>query len=222
MEKALLATLWRPPIRSCCRLTSVEHPVDTTLAAYTKAADRYLSESARPGPKVLEHLRRFAVRVGAGPALEIGSGPGWDAEQLESLGCRVERTDATASFVDRLQQRGHAARLLDVRHDELGGPYAGVLANAVLLHLPRDEFNPVIRRIRAALHQDGTFGLTLREGDGDAWSMHKLELPRYFTFWREHQLLRVLKDSSFQAEYVERYTSSSNGDEWLLVIARAV
>jgi hypothetical protein len=59
--------------------------------------------------------------------------------------------DATGAFVERLRAAGHQARQLDIRHDDLGGPYDAVLANAVLLHLGRDQFRLALRRILQAV-----------------------------------------------------------------------
>lgn len=50
------------------------------------------------------------------------------------------RTGRASAFVEMLQAAGHPARLLDVRVDDFGGPYGAVLADAVLLHLTREEF----------------------------------------------------------------------------------
>jgi hypothetical protein len=45
--------------------------------------------------------------------------------------------------------------MLDIRTGDLGGPYNGVLANAVLLHLSRDQFRDALRRMRQAVTADG-------------------------------------------------------------------
>ena len=119
--------------------------------------------------------------------LEIGSGPGWDAGYLEGHGVQVIRTDATPAFVSLLRAAGHNARLLDARTDPLGGPYQGILANAVLHHLNRDQFEDVLRRARTAVAASGILGFTVKEGHGAAWSEHKLGLPRHFTYWRSRR-----------------------------------
>lgn len=61
----------------------------------------------------------------------------------------VARTDATPAFVKMMRAAGHDARLLDVRSDPLGGPCQGVLANAVLLHLSRAQFQNAVQRARS-------------------------------------------------------------------------
>jgi len=196
----------------------VTGPGDITLAAYQEAAGEYLRNSARPAPEQIAYLDRFAGLVGSGLVLEIGSGPGWDADHLESCGLRVVRTDAVPAFVERLRAAGHDARLLDVRTGELGGPYQAVLANAVLPHLDRDQFKDALQRARCAVVAGGALGFTVKEGDGAGWSDHKLGLPRHFTYWREPALRAVLHRTGWRVDYLDHVAVRDNC--WLRVLAR--
>jgi SAM-dependent methyltransferase len=193
-------------------------PGDVTLASYEAAAERYRERSAAPSPALRAYLDRLARLVGAGTVLELGSGLGWDAAYLESRGPRVLRTDATRAF-DALRADGYEALLLDVRRDEWGGPYAAVLANAVLLHLTRGEFADVLRRARQSVVEQGILGLTLKEGDGDAWSTAKLDLPRHFTYWREPAIREALEQAGWSVLSIEQVAGRT--DVWLYVLARA-
>ena len=109
-------------------------PNDTTLSSYEAAADSYIELTSPAPPVMLAYLDRVAGLVGRGHVLELGSGPGRDAAYLERRGVQVTRSDATRAFVERLRAAGHQARLLDVRHDNLGGPYDAMLTNAMLLN----------------------------------------------------------------------------------------
>jgi SAM-dependent methyltransferase len=197
----------------------VTDPADATLGAYQTGAEQYLRDSARPGPRVIAYLDRLADLAGKGRVLEIGSGPGWDADHLESRGLHVTRTDATSAFVELLRAAGHDARLLDVRSGPLGGPYRAVVANAVLLHLSRPQFEDVVRRARQAVVAGGVLGVTLKEGDGGAWSQDKLALPRYFTYWREPAVREVLARAGWSAVSVDHVAGRK--EPWLYVLARA-
>jgi SAM-dependent methyltransferase len=191
-------------------------PADATLAAYQSRAQEYLRGSARPGPDRIAYLDRFARLAGPGPVLEIGSGPGWDAEYLEGRGVRMIRTDATPAFVSLLRAAGHDARLLDARTDPLGGPYQGILANAVLHHLNRGQFEGLLRRARTAVVPGGVLGFTIKEGDGAAWSEHKLGLPRHFTYWREPGLRATLHRAGWPDASVDHVAGR---EDWLYVLA---
>jgi len=192
---------------------------DVTLASYEAGADDYLQQSPPPGSRVRAYLDQLAAMVGNGTVLELGSGPGWDAAHLESKGPRVIRTDAVHAFVDLLRAAGHPARLLDVRVDDFDGPYDAVMANAVLLHLSREQFVDVLGRARRAVAAHGLLAFTLKEGDGERWSHAKLGLPRHFTYWREPDLRDALEANGWQALSLEHVVGRI--EPWLFVVARA-
>lgn len=173
-------------------------PTDKTIAAYQAGVDAYLAGSPRGvAEPVSVLLDELVANVPDGEVLEIGSGPGTEAQYLEHRGLRVHRTDATPAFVERLRQAGHQARRLDVRGDDLGGPFDAVLANAVLLHLDRDELRRALRACYGATRPGGVFALTLKEGDGEAWSDAKLGQPRWFVYWRESALQQALENAGW-------------------------
>jgi SAM-dependent methyltransferase len=197
---------------------AVADPCDVTLRSYSAGIDQYIARTTSSSTAIHRYLNRFSEMVGPGHVLELGSGPGWDAGYLEARGVRVSRTDATVEFVDRLRLQGHEARLLDVRQDEFGGPYDGVLANAVLLHLSRAQFEEALGRCRRAVRPDGVLAVTLKEGDGEAWTMAKLDRPRYFTYWREPTLRSALERAGWRTISVERVDGPA--EPWLFTLAQ--
>lgn len=58
----------------------------------------------------------------------------------------------------------------------------------------RDERNQQ-RACHRATRPDGVLALTLKEGDGEAWSEAKLSSPRWFVYWREGPLRGPLSDA---------------------------
>ncbi len=193
-------------------------PGDVTLGSYDAAAHLYLMHSVPPGPAVLAYLDEVARLVGDGTVLELGSGPGWDAMYLESRGPRVLRTDGAPAFVQMLQAAGHQARLLDVRVDDFGGPYNAVLADAVLLHLTREQFVDVLQRARQAVADGGVLAVTLKEGDGQAWTEAKLDRPRHFTAGVSRQSAPHCWRPAGQVLSLEHV--AGRVEPWLFVLAR--
>ena len=86
----------------------------------------------------------------------------------------VDRTDGAESFVARLRMSGHAARVLDIRADDFGGPYDAVFASAVLLHLPRRELTGVLRVALRSTRVGGVLVASFKEGAGEGWSSKML------------------------------------------------
>lgn len=195
-----------------------DDPTDVTIASYDANVDRYVATA--PGQvtdQVAALLRELAARVPGGRVLELGSGPGREADYLEQLGVHVDRTDATAAFVDALRARGHDARLLDARGD-LGGPYDAIFANAVLLHLDRDDLETVARSCYDAVRPGGLIAATFKEGDGEAWSEAKLEAPRWFVYWREQPLRELFERAGWQVERIDHIAGRT--EPWLHPVCR--
>jgi len=177
----------------------------------------YLQQSLPPGTRVPAYLDQLAELVGAGTVLELGSGPVWDAAYLEGRGPRPDRR---CERVCRLTARDrHQARLLDGRVADFGGPYDAVMANAVLLHLSREQFVDVLGRARCAVADHGVLAFTVKEGDGERWSRAKLGLPRHFTYWREPDLRNALEINGWQVLSLEHVTGQV--EPWLFVVARS-
>lgn len=140
-----------------------------TVQSYEGFAREYdrLVDAKRP-PHIEDALRRLVQCLPpGGSVLEIGSGSGRDADVVESLGAIVRRTDAAQAFLDLMAQRGKQADLLNVVTHELGGPYDGVLAMAVLIHVDRGQVDAVLRKIHAALNPGGAFLVSMRKGEGE-------------------------------------------------------
>jgi SAM-dependent methyltransferase len=192
---------------------------DVTLATYEAAASLYRDGQPVVLPVFAAFLDQVAELVGAGTALELGSGPGRDAAYLEARGVRVTRSDATAAFVELMRADGHEARRLDVRTDNLGGSYDAVLAMAMLLHLTRPEFTDLLRRARAAVVLGGLLAFTVKEGDGEAWSDAKLDRPRFFTYWRAPAVRAELTRAGWDVLSLDHV--DGRREPWLYVIARA-
>ena len=196
-----------------------DDPNDVTLATYEASAQRYAEYSARLDQPPRAFLDGFAELTRGGTVLEVGSGPGTDADYLEQRGVQVRRSDGTAAFVEMMQATGHEAQILDIRTDDLGGPYRGVLAQAVLLHLDREQFVDLLGRAHAAVAHEGILGFTVKEGDGSSWSLAKLDLPRHFTYWREPELRAVLASTGWDVLSLAHV--DGRAERWILVLARA-
>ncbi len=195
-------------------------PVDLTLETYEATLPLYLAASAPPSGPLRDYLDQVARLVtGQRQVLELGSGPGTDADYLESAGLTVQRTDATEAFLDRLRSHGHDAQRLDLRDDDFGGPYDAVLADAVLLHVGRAQFVRTLATARRAVKPGGLLAITVKEGDGEAWSTAKLGRPRHFTYWREDRLRDAVASAGWEVLSIER--TRGRTEPWLFVFATA-
>jgi SAM-dependent methyltransferase len=203
---------------------SVDSANRRTIDSYERIAGEYADDTA-PDPSGAGEfsgagLRRLVDAVPAGgTALEVGSGPGWDADFLESQGVAVRRTEVAAAFIDLQADRGKHVEKLDITTDELGGPYDAVIALAVLQHVERAQIPAFLRRMAAALHPGGVFLVAVREGFGERWEVGDSGNPYFTVLWSESTFRTLLGDAGLEVEW--RFPGNdSEEDRWLMLLAR--
>lgn len=191
-----------------------------TVDAYDVYAERY-AEAVKGAPSGVaeEGLRRLADLIApGGTVLEIGSGPGWDADHLETLGVAVHRTEIAPAFCALQTRRGKSCEPLDLIADPLGGPYAGIVALFVLQHIDRTLIPAVLGKIAAALDPGGVFLASIQLGEGEVWNRDTSSGDYHVVRWSEADFAAALVDAGLGVTW-----SAQTADEegtWLRLIAR--
>lgn len=196
-----------------------------TIESYERIAREYAegtAKSADGSGYAGQGVRRLvAAMPSGGTVLEVGSGAGWDADYVESLGARVRRTDVTQAFIDFQAERGKRVDRLDLATDELGGPYDAVMAMAVLQHLDRGLLPELLRKFAAALVPQGLFLTAVPLGSGEHWEEGESG-NSYFTVLRtETEFTGHLEDAGFGITW--RFSTDDDDSaraRWLMLLAR--
>jgi 2-polyprenyl-3-methyl-5-hydroxy-6-metoxy-1,4-benzoquinol methylase len=189
-----------------------------TVESYEQIADDYARETA--GSRVLSGgLARLAETVPGGHALEVGSGPGWDADQLEEAGMTVRRTDVTQAFIDVQRARGKEVDQLDVINDDVGGPYDAVVALHVLQHVEPDDLPAVLAKVAGALRPGGRFLASIPLSEGAGWEVGESGSPYYRALRSEAEFIAALEQAGLQSEWTERSVDYEESG-WLCVLAQ--
>jgi SAM-dependent methyltransferase len=186
-----------------------------TIQSYTESAREYNGKvSARPPTYIAGPLRRMMTYVPPGGlVLEVGSGPGRDADFIESLGGKVRRTDATQAFLDLQAERGKHGERLNLLTDSLGGPYDAIVAICVLIHVERADTDRVLRKIRRALRPGAVFLAVLWEGTGQTGGRY------HMTYWSRTAFATRLTAAGLTIEWHSRRVGRG-GDMLLTFLAR--
>lgn len=192
----------------------VRAPSQQTIRSYEEYAERYQALVPEiPNQRDQAALRRLAGMAGAGGlVLEVGSGPGRDADFLETLGVRVRRTDATRRFLELQAARGKQGDLLNVITDDLGGPYDAVVGLCVLIHVPRDEIDHVLSKIATSLRPGAPFLVSMRDGDGETGGKY------HTVYWRRDAFAARLEKAGLTLLWDE-YSIDSDDDPWNTFLA---
>jgi len=190
-----------------------------TVAAYEKCAHDYAaSVSPQPSAAGSEALRRLAGALPSGDGvLEIGSGPGWDADFLEGLGVPVHRTDVARAFCEFQAQRGRRAKVLDLLTDAIEGRYAGVVMLCVLQHFERGDADGVLGKLAQALVPEGALLLSYPLGEGEFWE-HGDSGDYRVVLWSQAGLDERLRHAGFAIDWEARFDGRDR--PWRNVLAR--
>ena len=192
-----------------------------TIESYEVIALDY-AESTRgvPGGVAAEGIGRLASLLpSGGSVLELGSGPGWDADHLETLGLRVRRTDATAAFCAFQAGRGKEADRVDAILDPLTSPRWPAYDGVVALYIERDDTRAVLAKVATVMRPGGSVLLSVREGTGDLWEggTSKHELRYHVTQWSEDGLNSLLVEAGLLSTWQARHRDAEG--DWLFVLA---
>ena len=180
-----------------------------TISAYDAAAVEYAAETAQMPDAIRADIARFARLLGgSGRVLEIGSGGGRDAREMESLGLSVRRTDIAPGFVQLLREQGYEAEVMDPLSDDLDDPqrpgvkYDGVWAQACLMHVARQDLATVLRRLADVTKPAGLLFVSVTEGDGQRVETGRTGRRYHQTDWREPELRKVVSTSGWVVDEV--------------------
>lgn len=188
-----------------------------TVAAYGRYAAGYAEATKAMSDTGRAILDEFRARLPAGASvLEIGSGPGWDADYLEAHGIKVRRTDAADGFVALQRDRGKIAEVVNLITDDLGGPYDGVLILYVLQHLDRGVIDAAIAKLADCLRPGGSVLLSFVEGT-DAHTEHGESGNYHVTEWTFADFSKKLRRASLRIDWDQPVTDGEGN--WRVVIA---
>jgi SAM-dependent methyltransferase len=193
---------------------------DQTLEAYNDHVQDYVAanESTMSDSRKVIVKKVLALVPKGSQVLEIGSGFGRDADYIESLGYKVERTDAVEGFVELLKNQGHEVRKLNALTDDFGNDFDLVYAQAVFLHFNPEQMKQVLKKSFNSLKPGGILAFSVKEGQGESWPNDYLGVPRYYCYWQEPALQKITESAGFSA--VEIAKRQGIRDPWLHVTAK--
>jgi SAM-dependent methyltransferase len=145
-------------------------PAEEVVEIYDLLAEVYADhyESGDPDrpflDEFLSHLPKHAR------LLDVGCGTGNGTKYFSDHGMRVEGVDLSGSMIKVASRSYPQIRFAkkDIRNSNYpAGHFDAIWAGYSLFHMPRQDFQAVLKKIRRALAPGGIFGLFVQEGKGD-------------------------------------------------------
>ncbi len=191
-----------------------------TLDAYENGLDGYINNTFSVASGFMnEHLERALSKIKKdADILEIGSGPGRDANYIETLSYKILRTDAATSFVEYLKSQGKEVLQYDAIAGGLHKQFDLIFATAVFLHFTEAQFVQALKNTHRHLREKGYFALTLKIGEGEEYKTAKMSDQRFFKYWKETKVCELLKDNGFETINTATETSQTNQKNKILLL----
>ena len=180
---------------------------DTLIESYEKYADQRESGTTdgfkeRERAEFLKLLKTERRKT----LLEIGCGPGRDAQFFHNQGLHVLAVDNAPIMVKLTAEKGVTAQILDCYNlDQIDETFDAVYTLNCLLHIPKKDISHIFSLIATRLNGNGLMYLGLWGGENFEGILEQdtYEPKRFFSFWEAEALLEVVQQS-FRLEYYRR------------------
>src|SRR3990167_1954181 len=159
--------------------------------------------------------------------LDVGCGFGKISKYLVKKGFDVTGVDFSENMIELSKEQVPTGNFFvkDIKHPlNFKNTFDGVIAIAVLLHIPKNEVTGVLKNITAPLKSKGYFYATVKEirrGDRDEETVKEndygYDYERFFSYFTLDELKRYVQDIGLKIVY-ENITSSGKGN-WIQIVA---
>ncbi|MZQ87200.1 methyltransferase domain-containing protein [Paenibacillus sp. 5J-6] len=172
--------------------SSIESGVKQVLrASYDQQARQRNGETMQSWK--IDELSGFLVRLeksggNSKRVLDLGSGPGHQAEYLREHGCEVVCIDLSEEMVAICREKRLEAHVMDFFDLDLQpASFDAVWSMNTLLHVPKDNLQDVLRKVERVLKPGGFFYLGLYGGyeSEGIWENDSYRPQRFFAFYED-------------------------------------
>lgn len=192
---------------------------DSTVEYYNTNADTFLSETMTVDFSETQDI--FLKRLPQGALiLDFGCGSGRDALAFLKQGCRVEAVDGSAEMCRAAAAlTGLPVRQMLFQELDASEKYDGIWACSSILHLPAEELENVLKKMKIALKKDGVIYTSFKYG-----TFQGERKGRYFTDFTEEtfaEFIRKIKGLLIEKLWITADVRPGRENEkWLNILLR--
>ncbi len=193
--------------------------MNTTINYYNLNAKKFI-ENTQNADMHLTQDKFLQLLPESASILDFGCGSGRDTKYFLEKGYQVVATDGSAELC-RLASSFTGIKVKEMLFQELDeiGVYDGIWACSSILHLPKQEVLPVIRKMCIALKDNGVIYTSFKysnfEGERNG---------RYFTDFTEdtfREFIKVIPELMIEDQWITLDVRPGRGEEkWLNLILR--
>ncbi len=202
--------------------------MDNLKDTYNKIAEHWSKDHAQDDWWVKTTDEFLSLLAPGLVILDIGCGPGVKSQYLVEHGFKVEGVDFSEGMIDIAKKRlpSEKFHVLDIKDlDTFDKKYDGILAQAVLLHIPKKEIKDTLIKIKDRLNTGGYLYIAVkgRKEDGPEEEVvtendYGYEYSRYFSFYTIEELRGYFNEIGMQI--VKENTEKTGHTVWIQMILK--
>ena len=195
--------------------------MDKTIEYYNQNADMFAQGTRLVDFTVVQERFRKMLPVGS-RILDFGCGSGRDTKYFLEKGYLVEATDGSSELCKLASDfTGIEVKEMLFQDLDASGKYEGIWACSSILHLPKKELLPVIRKMCDALKNNGVIYTSFKYGD-----FKGERNGRYFTDFTEDtfcEFMKEIPELMIEEQWITSDVRPGRGKEkWLNLILRKI
>ncbi len=142
--------------------------------------------------------------VSQGKVLDLGCGTGSASLELLRRGFSIFPVDASLEMT-KVAESLLKIKVRKISFDEIREHnfYHAIWANFSLLHITKNQFSDVLKKLFFALKEEGLFFFSLKRGVGES----RDKLGRFYSYYEMDEVEKYLEKANFQTK---RYTKGSS------------
>jgi len=183
------------------KLPEDKKPVyDETIKVYDQLGEKYFEDSLLIFPP---NRDEFANLISSnGNVLDVGCGGGRDVKYFAEKGFKVTGIDLSSVMIDYAKKLVPDAEfhVMDVTNIKLPEDnYDAIWAQAVLLHLERNDVLDVLKKFHKLLKSGGIMHTYVKQGSGTDLVKEKLSnfQERFYTYFSVTEMEQFIIDAGF-------------------------
>ena len=161
--------------------------MNKTIGYYNKNAKNYF-ETTINGNMKLSYKKFLEYIPKKGYILDLGCGSGRDSKYFIENGYKIKAIDGSLELC-LLAEKYMNHKVIHMNFSELNdlNEYDGIWSCATILHLTKQEFIKVLKKLIRALKEEGIIYISFKNGIGE-----ELKDGRYFMYYTENQFEEII------------------------------
>lgn len=172
-----------------------------TIELYEKLGKKYVEDIAGADIRELPDLVKALPK--GGRVLDVGCAGGRDSKKFIEAGFEVIGIDLVDVFLEEARKNVPQAKFIKMDLLNLGfsdNYFDGIWANAVLLHLKKEDTPQALKGFRRVLNSKGKLYISVKRGRGEQYKEERLSggEKRFFSYFLKNELERFVKNAGFR------------------------